>query len=81
MNDKRHDFRAGKEIDFSTIFEENTLNELRKYLHDKKAYPLFKQYDEATQYQLQAETVSQRLGNVVTIDTELSAIQQDIQDL
>ena len=74
INDKWQDFRAGKEIDFSTIFEEENLNELGRYLYDRKEYSLFKGFDEDTQSKLQEDTISQRLGNVNTIDVELSAL-------
>jgi predicted mannosyl-3-phosphoglycerate phosphatase (HAD superfamily) len=78
----RKDFKIGKKINFSELFEEGIIGELSEYLQKMKNYTLLTSYDEITQLKIQEDTMTQRQVVVTTTrEMDTSLLQQDIQDL
>jgi hypothetical protein len=83
LHKRRKDFKIGKKIDFSTLFEKEMIEELSKYIHKMKKYPLLKAYNETTRLKIQEDVISQRqiVKPITTTEIEVSSLQQDLQDL
>jgi len=81
LNNKWNDFRTGKEIDYTEIFDENITWTLRSYFNTKKENDLFTEYSEKQKEVFQTDTSIQTLWTVQTIDSKLSAIHESLNDL